>query len=338
MEKNESNTEISTILLNEIYQDYKKTKKRQRLYSYFYYGIFFLFIMYIAMAASTVQSALNKKNAEPQPLPEKYVAAVKIEGALIQHADGCDFKKVNEMIERAFDDEHSVAVLLDLDSPGGSVYDSYEVYAKIMQMRKKYPEKKVISYVRGVAASGAYLVACATDEIYASNRFSNVGSIGVYIGTFNLHNFLKEHKIDPIFIKSGRNKGSFNMIQEVSPEMVQEAQKGIDVVYEDFIDIVKLSRGERLKANDRTFSGLAFMGSDGYNQGLIDGYDVTLESVITDKIGDYTIQYIRPAKKNLDAFFEDLVDRYSVLAAKSFYHTMVREHDASAQQVQAYAS
>lgn len=335
MEKNESTSEISTILLTEIYQDYKKNKKRQRLYTYLSYGFFFFIIGYVIMAVSTVQSSFQNLHLEQKEvLPEKFMAAVTISGTLLE--DSCDYNRVNELIERAFEYENSVGVLLDIDSPGGSVYDAMEIYNKIEQMKKEYPDKKVISYVRRVAASGGYLIACAADQIYTNNRYSNVGSIGVYVAGINVNKYLTEKNIDPLFVHSGNNKGGLSLLYPVNDGALKHTQQEVNEIHKDFIELVQIGRGERLKANADTYSGLSFMSAQALEQGLIDGYELALEKIIEEQVGDYPVEYVRPPKKKIDTVLEELVERYSAYAAQSFYRRLAQEQQTPLH-VQAHA-
>lgn len=327
MEKNQPNAEVSTILLNEIYQDYTKNKRRQRYYSYFYYFVLFVFIGYAMVSISAFNNTLNQIKAEEAAPAQKYVAAVKISGDIV--TDACDYRRVNEQLERAFKDENAVAILLEIDSPGGSAYDGLEIYNKIMSLKTAYPDKKVIAYVRLIAASAAYMIACAADEIHAANAFSLVGSIGVFLSGINIHNFLKEHKIDTVFIHAGDNKAGLGIWNPISEETRQSAQKQVDYIHEYFKNSVKASRGDKLKPSETTFQGNTFLSEEALGQGLIDSYGLSPEQIITEKVGDYPISYVRPPKKNIEAFLEEFVNKYSTTAARSFYRSLMQEHQNS---------
>lgn len=317
MEKNDSTAEISTILLTEIYQDYQKNKRRQRWYSYLSYGILFLILGYMMVGISTVQRGINDVRSAPTQnvLPDKFVAAVKIEGPIQREGKKvCNYLRVNELLTRAFEHEDSVAVMLHINSPGGLIYDSQEIYQRIIDLKKQYPEKKVIAYIEHLAASGGYFIACAADEIHASSPYSLSGSIGVRIDGVNIHGFLKEHHIDTFLIHSGPNKGGLSLLNPITDESMAHIQRQLDNSHKDFIATVEKSRGERLKAKENhTFSGFIFDAKEALEQGLIDGYDVRSEQLIKEKVGDYTIEYLREPKPT----FDDIMNEYMELLGSS---------------------
>lgn len=143
------------------------------------------------------------------------------------------------VIHRYRDDPTVAAVVLYIDSPGGAVAPTQEIYDELLLLKKK--NKKVYAYVSNVGASGAYYIACAADKIYASPG-SLVGSIGVIMTFTNMEGLLGKIGISARTIKAGRYKDIGSPFRPMSPE--EEAMLGetLDDVHQMFIDAVVVGR------------------------------------------------------------------------------------------------
>ncbi len=173
-------------------------------------------------------------------------------------------------LRSAFEAEGSKAIVLRINSPGGSPVQSGYVYDEIRRLREEYPEKKVYAVISDVGASGAYYIAAAADEIYA-NRSSLVGSIGVIAGGFGFSEMLEKIGVDRRLYTAGESKGFLDPFSPEREEDVAFWQSVLENTHRQFIDAVKEGRGDRLVEDERLFSGLIWSGEQAVELGLIDG-------------------------------------------------------------------
>ncbi len=163
----------------------------------------------------------------------KAVAVIKVEGIIIESED------VMSKIKEFREDEEVAAVVLRINSPGGGVAASQEIYEEL----KKLSEEKVLVTSMGeIAASGGYYIACAADYIFA-NPGTTTGSIGVIIETLNLEEALDTLGIKGVVLKSGKYKDVGSPLREMTPEERAFLQKFIDNVFQQFIGTVAEERG-----------------------------------------------------------------------------------------------
>ncbi|GGC74503.1 S49 family peptidase [Marinobacter halophilus] len=173
-------------------------------------------------------------------------------------------------LRSAFEAERARAVVLRINSPGGSPVQSGYVYDEIRRLREEYPEKKVYAVISDIGASGAYYIAAAADEIYA-NRSSLVGSIGVIAGGFGFSEMLEKIGVDRRLYTAGESKGFLDPFSPEREEDVVFWQSVLENTHRQFIDAVKEGRGDRLADDERLFSGLVWTGEQAVELGLIDG-------------------------------------------------------------------
>lgn len=187
------------------------------------------------------------------------------------------------LIERAFSYRHLAAVLLFINSPGGSAVQSNLIAARIRALaeEKKVP---VIAFVEDVAASGGYWLACAADEIYA-DAASIVGSIGVISATFGFQNLLEKIGVERRLYTSGEKKSFLDPFRPESPEDIERLRRIQKSIHESFIAWVRARRGTKL-IEDQTplWSGEFWTGADATRLGLIDGVR-DARSLVQDRFG-----------------------------------------------------
>ena len=179
------------------------------------------------------------------------VAVVEIEGIIV---DGT--AAVRELREHT-DNPAIKAVVLRVNSPGGVVAPTQEIFAAIQRARKA--GKPVVAALGAVAASGGYYVAAAADRIYA-NPGTLTGSIGVVMQMANLEGLLKKVGVEYVVVKAGAYKDVGNFARTMSPEERKMLQALLDDVYSQFVDAVAEGRGlERTEvlafAEGRIYSG-----------------------------------------------------------------------------------
>jgi len=177
-------------------------------------------------------------------------------------------------LRRAFEDENSVAVIMRVNSPGGSPVQSGYVYDEMQRLKEEYPDKKLYAVISDVGASGAYYIAAAADEIYA-DKASLVGSIGVVAGGFGFTGAMEKLGVDRRLYTAGENKAFLDPFSPEKEEDVAFWEEVLETTHRQFINSVREGRGDRLAADEQLFSGLVWSGEQALELGLIDGLGST---------------------------------------------------------------
>lgn len=217
------------------------------------------------------------------------VAVINLHGTIHAKRGGLGNKFINidskkKDIDKAFSKKKLEAVLLSINSPGGSAVQS-DLVASYIQEKAKQKNTKVISFVEDTAASGGYWLACAGQEIYAA-RSSIVGSIGVIYSGLGLHELINKHGIERRTYTGGENKAILDPFAPIKETDVQIIKNLISNIHNHFIDHVKKNRGSKLKGEDKVlFSGEFWTGQTAVDLGLIDGVE-HMESYINRVYGD----------------------------------------------------
>ena len=223
-------------------------------------------------------------------------------GSAGRFKQGIDFSGQQEIIKKAFSFKKAKNIAISINSPGGSPVQSHLIHDYIRQLAKKN-EKKVIVFAEDVAASGGYLIACAGDEIYA-NSSSIVGSIGVISASFGFQDAIKKIGIQRRVYTAGKNKSTLDPFKEEKVEDIERIKKLQLELHSDFIEVVKKSRGSKLKDPEKnnTFTGEFWSGSTSMKLGLIDGIG-NAEQILREKFGE-------------DIFIKNLEKQKSFIAKK----------------------
>jgi protease-4 len=193
-------------------------------------------------------------------------------------------------LRNAFEDSGARAVVLRINSPGGSPVQSGIINDEIRRLKALH-QKKVYAVVEEVCASGAYYVAVAADEIFV-DKASIVGSIGVLMDGFGFTGLMDKLGVERRLITAGSNKGMLDPFTAQDPAQRAYAQAMIDQVHRQFIKVVREGRGKRLKETPDTFSGLFWNGEEAVALGLADRFGnldyVAREVVKAEEVIDYT--------------------------------------------------
>jgi len=215
-------------------------------------------------------------------------------------------------LRSAFEAESSKAVVLRINSGGGSPVQSGYVYDEIKRLREEYPDKKVYAVISDIGASGAYYIAAAADEIYA-NRASLVGSIGVIAGGFGFTEVMDKVGVERRLYTAGENKAFLDPFSPEDKEEVQFWNSVLENTHDQFISAVKQGRGDRLAEDERLFSGLVWSGEQALELGLIDGLGstsfVAREIVGAENLVDYS---------HRKSALQDFVDQLGVAFGEGF--------------------
>lgn len=227
--------------------------------------------------------ALIKKIKKSKPK----VAVLRLSGVIGSAGmmkKGLSLEDLNDDIEEAFEVSGLKAVALQINSPGGSPVQSELIYKRIRALseEKKIP---VYSFVEDVAASGGYWLACAGDEIYASDS-SIVGSIGVISSGFGFVEAIKKMGIERRVYTQGENKSVLDPFKEENPKDIEILLNLQKDVHEAFKNLVRSRREGKIEKSKekRLFSGEFWNGVQGKELGLVDEIG-DMYSVIQKKYG-----------------------------------------------------
>ncbi|MBV7434065.1 signal peptide peptidase SppA [Cardiobacteriaceae bacterium TAE3-ERU3] len=240
--------------------------------------IFFRLVWLLIVLAIVARAVVGSKEEKAYPSNSEHVAVVEVDG-VIAPGMPASAEDLNEALTDAFENTHSKAVILAINSPGGSPVQSGQVYRTIDRLKKKH-DKKVYAVISDVGASGAYFIAAAADEIYADPA-SIVGSIGVISQSVGVEGLMDKLGIQGRTFKAGKYKDFLNPTKPLEGFEVAHMDSVLADVHQQFIDAVKAGRGDRLvdpKANN-LFTGLFWSGQQAKQLGLVDGLASTRELV-----------------------------------------------------------
>lgn len=215
------------------------------------------------------------------------IPVVRLHGAIMaggnQFRQNLNIVSVAPLLERAFADKQAPAVAIMVNSPGGSPVQSRLIYKRIRDLATE-KNKKVLVFVEDAAASGGYMIACAGDEIFADPS-SVVGSIGVISAGFGFTGLIDKIGVERRVYTAGENK---SLLDPFQPEKAEDIARLKDLqleIHKVFIDLVKESRGARLKDDPEMFTGQFWTGIRGKELGLVDELG-DLRSTLQARYGD----------------------------------------------------
>ena len=218
-----------------------------------------------------------------------HTALVSIRGEIADRSEA-SAEFVLPAMRSALEDSGTQALVLLINSPGGSPVQAGLISDEIHRLRKKY-DKPIYAVVEETCASAAYYIAAAADNIYV-NKASIVGSIGVLMDGFGFVGTMDKLGVERRLLTAGANKGFLDPFSPQTETQKQFALTMLEQIHQQFIASVKLGRGDRLKATPETFSGLFWTGEQAIGMGLADAYgsldSVARDVVKADKLVDYT--------------------------------------------------
>ncbi len=207
-------------------------------------------------------------------------------------------------IRAATIDPEVKAILLEVDSPGGAVTPSDEIYAELERFKRKDEERVIMVFVRDLGASGAYYAAMAGDYIMAEPT-AIVGSIGVIMQTLNMKGLGDKVGLSSVTIASGENKDMLNPFEEVNTNHVAMLQELVDGMQERFASIVVNSRGLE---NRDLLDGRVFNAGQAEAHGFIDGVGYLQDAIdkLTDLLDVEEVRIVRYYEER--GFFEAMMN------------------------------
>src|SRR6187455_543718 len=205
-------------------------------------------------------------------------------GAVTPLKPGLTLAGIAKTLERAFAVDNAKAVALVVNSPGGSPVQSRQIYLRIRQLAQE-KELPVLVFVEDVAASGGYMIACAGDEIFCDPS-SILGSIGVVGSSFGFTELIRKIGVERRLYTAGEHKATLDPFLPENPDDVGRLKAIQREIHATFIELVKASRGERLKGtDDLLFTGEYWAGERSVALGLADAVG-DLRSTLRDRFGD----------------------------------------------------
>lgn len=253
------------------------------------WGIFFKFLTFAYLFA-LLGLFMFDSEISPEVTPKEHTAIIELRGA-ISADDEASADTIIWGLRNAFEAPKAKAVILRINSPGGSPVQSGYIYDEIKRLRIEHPQKPLYAVITDIGASGAYYVAAAADEIYA-DKASLVGSIGVVAGGFGFVDLMDKVGVERRLYTAGEHKAFLDPFSPSNRSEKEFWQSVLNTTHQQFIDQVKKGRGDRLKDDPKLFSGLVWTGEQALALGLIDGLGsssyVAREIVQAEKLVDYT--------------------------------------------------
>jgi protease-4 len=254
------------------------------------WGIFFkLLFLALAFFALWAYFDFNFSGTDAETLG-RHTALIEINGEIEAEGTG-SADSVIPSLNKAFGDSGSAAVVLRINSPGGSPVQAGIIVDEILRLKKGYPAKPVYVVVDEICASGGYYIAAVADRIFV-NKASIVGSVGVLMDSFGFTGTMDKLGVERRLLTAGENKGFLDPFSPQSDKHKAHAQAMLNEIHQQFISVVRTGRGTRLKETPDTFSGLYWTGAKAVDMGLADGFGtvdtVARDIVKAEDIVDYT--------------------------------------------------
>jgi protease-4 len=248
----------------------------------------FFRLAWLGLALAVVWAVLAQRSHAPAST-KPHTALVEVQGEIAAGGEA-SAELLVAALKSAFEDSGAQAVVLRINSPGGSPVQSGIVNDEIRRLKALH-KKKVYAVVEEMCASGAYYIAVAADEIYV-DKASLVGSIGVLMDGFGFTGLMDKLGVERRLLTAGDNKGMLDPFSPQNERKTAYAKAMIDQIHKQFITVVRQVRGERLKEAPDTFSGLFWNGEEAIRLGLADKLGnldyVAREVIKAEEVVDYT--------------------------------------------------
>jgi protease-4 len=269
-------------------------QRRTRRWNIFFRSMILLFVVMVFLTSlSTTRDGLERG---------KHTALIDIEGVIAATTEASADNIVTGL-RNAYKDDNTAGIILRINSPGGSPVQAGYVNDEILRLREKHPDIPVYAVISDICASGGYYIAVAADRIYA-DKASMVGSIGVLFNGFGFVDAIDKLGVERRLITAGEHKGFLDPFQPMKEEDRQHLEKLLGNIHQQFIDVVRRGRGDKLQDNDKLFSGYVWTGEQGIEMGLVDelgsSSHVAREVIKQERIKDFTYQ---------PTYFDRLADR-----------------------------
>ncbi len=226
-----------------------------------------LFLLFIFLPLYFFFSLFEGPDFSRKLTAEGSIALIRIEGEISASQEsirGVAPERIIKQLRWAEENDNVKAILLRINSPGGTAAASQEIFTELRRAKKP-----VVASIADIGASGAYWIACGADRIIASPS-SAVGSIGVIITLPNLKGLLDKLGVTYIVITKGKYKDIGNPARPLTEEEKKVLDEQAGMIYRDFIENVAESRNLSLDEAERYATGLTYLGSQAKEMGLVD--------------------------------------------------------------------
>ena len=297
IKENNESSKFEQSLVNGLAKEVLSEQRRNRRW-----GIFFKILLTLYL--STFLIIYVVKNTEMGSFSsDKHTALIEINGVIAANTEArADY--IVTGLRKAFEDENTQGVILRINSPGGSPVQAGYINDEIRRLKEEHPEIPVYAVISDMCASGGYYIAAAADKIYA-NKASIVGSIGVIMAGFGFVDTIEKLGIERRLLHAGNNKGFMDPFQPLKPEESTHVQGLLNEIHQQFIDVVKNGRGDRLIDDEKLFSGLIWSGQESITLGLVDEL-ASASQVARDVIGAEDIVDFTKRENYLDRFAKQM--------------------------------
>ncbi|GAB0056341.1 hypothetical protein SIID45300_00647 [Candidatus Magnetaquicoccaceae bacterium FCR-1] len=223
----------------------------------------------------------------------KHVAVVHLRGMIVDELPG-SADNIIKGLREAFEHPDTEAVILRINSPGGTPVQAGRIYDEFLGLQKQHAEMPVYAALEDLCASGGYWVASAAPKIYA-DKATLVGSIGVIMQGFGFQQTLEKLGMESRLLTAGKHKALLDPFTPVEPNQKQHVQNLLNRIHEQFIKAVEVGRGDRLKAGrEELFQGLIWTGEEAVKLGLVDGLGsvsfISRQLIRNERLVDFTIE------------------------------------------------
>ena len=261
------------VLQNICLQSIKEQRRARR------WGIFFKLLLAVYVLVVLIAMIPGRHSVIDGP----HTAWIQLHGT-IGTEDEINARGVRESLHQAFENQDSRAVILEINSPGGSPVQAGQINDEIYRLKGLHPDKPVYAVVSDICASGGYYIAVAADKIFV-DKASIVGSIGVILNGFGFVEAMQKLGVERRIIASGRHKAMLDPFSPPDKKVNDHVRQQVQKIHDQFVKVVERGRGDRLLASDEVYSGLFWTGEEAINLGLADDFG-TVESVARELIGE----------------------------------------------------
>ncbi len=275
---------VNQQLLSDFARAYLDEQRRQKRWRWFWR------LLWLALFAAVFWSVLETMPSSTAP-STPHTALVEVRGEIGVDAEA-NADSLTTALRSAFEDAGAQAVVVRLNSPGGSPVQAGLINDEIRRLKALH-KKKIYAVCEEMCASAAYYIAAAADNIYV-DKASIVGSIGVLMDGFGFVGTMEKLGVERRLMTAGDNKAMLDPFSPRNATHDQFAQAMLDQIHQQFIQVVRTGRGKRLQETPETFSGLFWNGEQAVKNGLADqlgSLDMVARDVVkADEIVDYTVK------------------------------------------------
>lgn len=244
-----------------------------------------------------------------------HAALVSIQGSIMPNSR-TSASTINPLLRDAFEDRNAVAVVIHMNSPGGSPVQSALINDEITRLKELH-NKPVYVVAEDLCASGCYYIAAAADQIFA-DKGSIIGSIGVRFDSFGFTELMDKLGVENRSMTAGEFKTFINPFGEEDPAAKQFFKdRVLERTHQQFIEVVQRGRGDRLSDDPLLFSGLVWLGDEAVELGLIDGLG-DLGFVVRDIVGVKQVRRYEAQKGFMEHLLGDLVSETALHLSNHF--------------------